>query len=68
MNRKPVVFVLSLGILVSSRGIAQSIGPDGRVLPAYSGDRPTVPAPTAAATTVGNAPVASPSAAMSNLG
>jgi hypothetical protein len=28
MNRTPVVLVLSLGILVSAKGVAQSIGPD----------------------------------------
>jgi hypothetical protein len=37
MNRMPVVFVLSLGILMSATGSAQSIGPDGRVLPIASG-------------------------------
>jgi hypothetical protein len=70
MKRVLVVFVLSLGILVSATAIAQSIGPDGKVLPAYSGhDTPptTIPpaasvvkTPVAAATSpsdVGNAPI-----------
>jgi hypothetical protein len=46
MKRIFVAFVLSLGILVSARGVAQSIGPDGRVLPAISG-HPAAPQVTA---------------------
>jgi hypothetical protein len=37
VNCKLATIVLGLGILVSARGAAQSIGPDGRALPAYSG-------------------------------
>jgi hypothetical protein len=43
MKRILVAFVLSLGTLVSARGVAQSIGPDGRVLPAISGREATPP-------------------------
>jgi hypothetical protein len=56
MNRTLVVLALSLGILTSARGIAQSIGPDGSVLPAYSGDHASTPTPAASVT---NPPVAS---------
>src|ERR1700691_5957570 len=38
MKRMPAVLVLSLGILMSASGVAQSIGPDGRPLQTYSGD------------------------------
>src|SRR5258708_34500884 len=37
MKRIFALLVFVLGALVSARGFAQSIGPDGRVLPAYSG-------------------------------
>jgi hypothetical protein len=37
MNHTLVVLALNLGILTSARGVAQSIGPDGSVLPSYSG-------------------------------
>jgi polysaccharide export outer membrane protein len=37
MKRLFAVLVFVLGTLVSASGFAQSIGPDGRVLPAYSG-------------------------------
>jgi hypothetical protein len=60
MKRILVVFVLSLGTLVSARGVAQSIGPDGRVLPAYGGHAatPTTPAVNAPVgkSAVANAP------------
>ena len=72
MKRILVVFVLSLGILVSASGVAQSIGPDGRVLPAISGREPTPPTtpravnpsgvpspPTPATPSVAKSPVAS---------
>ena len=44
MKRMPVVLVLSLGILMSACGFAQSIGPDGRVLPITSGGTVAAPA------------------------
>jgi hypothetical protein len=71
MKHMLIVFVLSLGTLVSARGVAQSIGPDGRVLPAYSGHAPTppvttppvvnsvTPPPTPATPSVATSPVAS---------
>jgi hypothetical protein len=37
MKRMIVALVLSLGVFVSASGVAQSIGPDGRVIPVYSG-------------------------------
>jgi hypothetical protein len=37
MKRTIAVLVFVLGTLMSASGFAQSIGPDGRVLPAYSG-------------------------------
>jgi hypothetical protein len=43
MTRMPVVLVLSLGILMSARGGAQSIGSDGRVLPITSGGHAAAP-------------------------
>lgn len=46
MKRTLAVLVLSLGILVSARGVAQSIGPDGSVLPAISGHAATPPSVT----------------------
>src|SRR5437763_10562353 len=74
MKRISVAFVLSLGILVSARGGAQSIGPDGRALPAYSGREATPPTtlpvvnpsgvpslPTPATPSVAKSPVASAS-------
>ncbi len=54
MKRILVVFVLSLGPLVPATGVAQSIGPDGRILPAYSGRAatpPTAKSPVASAST-----------------
>jgi hypothetical protein len=56
MKRTLVALVLSLGILVCVRGVAQSIRPDGRVLPAYSGHAATPPPATPPAATVVNAP------------
>jgi hypothetical protein len=53
MNHTLVVLALSLGILTSAR--AQSIGPDGSVLPAYSGGHAPTRTPAA--------PVANPPAA-----
>ena len=71
MKRLPVVFVLSLGIVASPRGIAQSIGPDGRVLPAYSGGHAPTSAPPAA-TVVTNTPapptVTTPPVVISGVG
>jgi hypothetical protein len=58
MNRTLVVLALSLGILTSAR--AQSIGPDGRVLPAYSGGHSSTRTP---AGTRANPPAASVPAA-----
>src|SRR5258708_31106159 len=70
------VLVFVLGTLMSANGFSQSIGPDGRVLPAYSGHAPpppvvtppppTLPAPTpapAAAPHPAAAPVPAPPAA-----
>jgi hypothetical protein len=64
MKIGPVLFVFALGILVSASGVAQSIGPDGRALPAYSGHAamPPVTAPP-----VANAPVAAPTVAASPM-
>jgi hypothetical protein len=68
MKRMLAVLVFVLGTLVSASGFSQSIGPDGRVLPAYSGRSgplpsvtpshvvtpppPTLPAPTPVPTPV----------------
>jgi hypothetical protein len=57
MKRVLVVLVLSLEIVVSARGVAQSIGPDGRVLPAISGHVTTPPISTPPAV---NTPAAPP--------
>jgi hypothetical protein len=59
MKRIPAVLVLSLGILMSATGIAQSIGPDGRVLPIASGGT-AAPASIAAAPPVSHSTVATP--------
>ena len=58
MKIRSAVLVVVLGTLMSASCFAQSIGPDGRVLPAYSGINtptpppvvtpPTLPAPTPA--------------------
>ena len=46
MKIRLAVLVFVLGTLVSASGFSQSIGPDGRVLPSYSGhDTPTPPPP-----------------------
>jgi hypothetical protein len=58
MKRMLVVFVLSLGIFGSARGVGQSIGADGRVLSATSGHVVTPPPSAPPATPVANAPVA----------
>jgi hypothetical protein len=78
MKIRSAVLVVALGTLVSASGFSQSIGPDGRVLPAYSGrdtptpppvvtpPPPTLPAPTpapAAAPHPAAAPVPAPPAA-----
>jgi hypothetical protein len=57
MKRVIVVLVLSLGIVVSARGVAQSVGPDGRVLPPISGHVTTPPITTPPAV---NTPAAPP--------
>jgi hypothetical protein len=56
MKRLPVVLVLTLGIVTSSSGIAQSIGPDGRVLPIYSGGHAATSAPATTVVTNNPAP------------
>jgi hypothetical protein len=76
MKIRLAVLVCVLGTLVSASGLAQSIGPDGSVLPAYSGrgtptppvvtpPPPTLPAPTPAAAAPHHAaaPVPAPPAA-----
>jgi hypothetical protein len=60
MKRTFVVLVLSLEIFVSARGVAQSIGPDGRVLPAYSGRAATPPVTTPAVVNPSGAPPPAP--------
>jgi hypothetical protein len=57
MKRMLAVLVFVLGSLMSARGVAQSIGPDGRALPAYSGHAPTAPVTTPP---VVNSPVTPP--------
>jgi hypothetical protein len=73
MRCRNACFLLSLGIFASRMGTAQSIGPDGRVLPAYSGRETTSPAPAAASIPISNAPASPntpgrPSAARSDAG
>jgi hypothetical protein len=55
MRRVIALLFVSLGILVSARAVAQSIGPDGRVLPVASGHLAPTPSTTA--------PVVNPSVA-----
>jgi hypothetical protein len=64
MKIRLVLFVVVLGNLVSDRGGAQSVGPDGRILPAYSG-RATTPPVTAPP--VANAPVAASTVGVSPM-
>src|ERR1700723_491786 len=63
MKRMPVVLVLSLGILMSACGFAQSIGPDGRVLPITSGGTAAPASIAATSATVAN-PAAPPTVTM----
>jgi hypothetical protein len=60
MNRRSVVLVLSLGILMSASGFSQSIGPDGRVLPVYSGVNTPTPPPAAPSVVTPPAPSSAP--------
>jgi hypothetical protein len=55
MKIRSAVLVVALGTLVSASGFSQSIGPDGRVLPAYSGSHAATPPP---APLVANPPTA----------
>src|SRR5260370_32630520 len=45
MKIRSAVLVVVLGTLMSASCFAQSIGPDGRVLPAYSGSHASIPTP-----------------------
>jgi hypothetical protein len=45
MKIRSAVLVVALGTLMSASSLAQSIGPDGRVLPAYSGGHTSTPTP-----------------------
>jgi len=58
MRMLSAVLVLALGCFISAPGFAQSIGPDGRVLPVYSGRQPGVIPPTTTTPAPAPAPAA----------
>jgi hypothetical protein len=60
MKIRLAVLVFVLGTLMSARCFAQSIGPDGRVLPAYSGGHASTPTPAPPVANPPAAPVPAP--------
>ena len=63
MKIRSAVLVVALGTLVSASGFSQSIGPDGRVLPAYSRSHAATPPPAPPVANPAAAPVPAPPAA-----
>ena len=63
MRIRLAVLVFVLGTLVSASGFSQSIGPDGRVLPSYSGRDTTTPPPVVTPPPTLSAPTPAPAAA-----
>jgi hypothetical protein len=60
MKIRSAVLVVALGTLMSASGVCQSIGPDGRVLPAYSGGHAPTPTPARLVANPHAAPVPAP--------